>query len=79
MLLDVEHLMNRYRDALKEITKAKSTSHHVQHLIEIAEEALDTNVEPTTADQYNVGDDVEYKWVSPRDPGDENDKKLEER
>ena len=73
MLLDVEHLMNRYRDALKEITKAKSTSHHVQHLIEIAEEALDTNVEPTTADQYNVGDDVEYKWVSQRDPGDAHD------
>ena len=31
--------------------------------------------EPTTADEYNVniGDDIEYKFVSPHDPGDEDD------
>ena len=30
--------------------------------------------EPTTADDYNTntGDDVEYNFVSPHDPGDEN-------
>ena len=24
-------------------------------------------------DHVNIGDDIEYKWVSPRDPGDEHD------
>ena len=27
----------------------------------------------TKDDLVNIGDDIEYKWVSPRDPGDENE------
>ncbi len=41
----------RYVKALEEITKANATSHHVHHLTQIAQAALDG--EPTTADEYN--------------------------
>ena len=39
--------------------------------MQLAQAALDG--EPTTADHYNKGDDIEYNFVSPRDPGDETD------
>jgi len=41
----------RYVKALEEIAKADATSHHVHHLTQIAQAALDG--EPTTADEYN--------------------------
>tara|TARA_R100001198_G_C5221571_1_gene203538 strand:+ start:907 stop:1149 length:243 start_codon:yes stop_codon:yes gene_type:complete len=72
LLLDVELYMERYRNALEQIANAK-TIKDPDVLRGLARAALDG--EPTTADKFNVnvGDDVEYKWISPRDPGDEND------
>ena len=43
----------------------------LKEISELANSILDG--EPTTADFINRGDDIEYKYVSPHDPGDEND------
>jgi hypothetical protein len=42
----------RYLRALEEIASADATSHHVHHLTQIAQAALDG--EPTTADELNT-------------------------
>ena len=53
-------------------TTGKLSIEEVYGMIEdISRTALDG--EPTTADFINRGDDIEYKYVSPHDPGDEND------
>ena len=73
VLLEVESYMERYRKALEEIASNDwcNSQESLDSIQAIAQTALDG--EPTTADHVNVGDDVEYKWVSPHDPGDEND------
>jgi len=72
LLLDVEQYMERYRHALEQIVHAKNIK-DPEILRALALAALDG--EPTTADEFNInkGDDIEYKFVSPHDPGDEND------
>ena len=56
----------RYLDALGEIAVAGDQANAI-YLIGIARAAIDGA--STTADDYNKG----IKWVSPHDPGDEND------
>tara|TARA_R100000008_G_C3569239_1_gene161016 strand:+ start:1160 stop:1399 length:240 start_codon:yes stop_codon:yes gene_type:complete len=74
MLLDMEGYLNRYRRALEQIANNKNIK-DPEILKALARAALDG--EPTTADEFNIninkGDDIEYKFVSPHDPGDEND------
>tara|TARA_Y100000593_G_C4276626_1_gene320428 strand:+ start:69 stop:317 length:249 start_codon:yes stop_codon:yes gene_type:complete len=72
LLLDVEQYMERYRHALEQIVHSQNIK-DPEVLRALALAALDG--EPTTADEFNVnlGDEIEYKWVSPRDPGDEHD------
>ena len=72
LLLDVELYMERYRNALEQIANAE-TIKDPDVLRALARAALDG--EPTTADEFNIntGDEIEYKFVSPHDPGDEND------
>ena len=72
LLLDVELYMERYRNALEQIANAE-TIKDPDVLRALARAALDG--EPTTADKFNIntGDEIEYKFVSPHDPGDEND------
>tara|TARA_R100000700_G_C3144815_1_gene125471 strand:+ start:179 stop:415 length:237 start_codon:yes stop_codon:yes gene_type:complete len=70
MLGDVQMYMNSFYLALEQIANAKDIK-DPEILRSIARNALER--EPTTADPYNTGDDIEYKWVSPNDPGDEND------
>tara|TARA_R100000742_G_C4268776_1_gene87178 strand:- start:318 stop:551 length:234 start_codon:yes stop_codon:yes gene_type:complete len=72
LLLDVELYMERYRNALEQIANAE-TIKDPDILRALARAALDG--EPTTADEFNIntGDEIEYKFVSPHDPGDEND------
>ena len=65
--------IKRYEKALKEISNAGSQANPI-HLSRLARVVLDG--EPTTADHVNEGDDIEYKFVSPHDPGDENDSAL---
>ena len=62
--------IERYEKALEEIARA-GDSGNPTYLSSLARVMLDG--EPTTADQYNMGDDIEYKFVSPQDPGDETD------
>ena len=72
LLLDVELYMERYRNALEQIANAE-TIKDPDVLRALARAALDG--EPTTADNLNIntGDEVEYKFISLHDPGDEND------
>lgn len=72
MLLDMEQYMERYRYALEQIVNAKNIK-DPEILRALALAALDG--EPTTADDFNInkGDEIEYKFVSPHDPGDEDD------
>tara|TARA_R100000315_G_C5229062_1_gene140006 strand:+ start:1652 stop:1900 length:249 start_codon:yes stop_codon:yes gene_type:complete len=72
LLLDVEQYMERYRHALEQIVHSQNIK-DPEVLRALALAALDG--EPTTADKFNVnlGDEIEYKWVSPQDPGDEHD------
>jgi hypothetical protein len=72
LLLDVELYMERYRNALEQIANAE-TIKDPDILRALARAALDG--EPTTADNLNIntGDEVEYKFISLHDPGDEND------
>ena len=67
-----ERHFNWYKLALCKIATAHDQANPI-HLKQLAQAALDG--EPTTADKYNVntGDDVEYNFISPNDPGDEND------
>ena len=62
--------IGRYEKALEEIASAGEQANPM-YLTILARTVLDG--EPTTADQYNIGDDIEYKFVSPHDPGDETD------
>jgi len=59
--------MDRYFHALGEISSCGDQANAV-YLKGVAQAALDG--EPTTADEFN--------WVSPNDPGDENDTMLED-
>jgi len=72
MLLDVEQYMERYRNALQQIMNAKNIK-DPEILRALAMAALDG--EPTTADDFNIniGDEVEYKFMSLNNPGDEDD------
>ena len=72
LLLDVEQYMERYRYALEQIVNAKNIK-DPEILRALALAALDG--EPTTADDFNInkGDEIEYKFVSPHVPGDEDD------
>ena len=72
MLLDIEQYVERYRNALQQIVNAKNIK-DPEILRALALAALDG--EPTTADEFNVntGDEIEYNFISPNDPGDEND------
>jgi len=63
--------MNRYFHALGEIASCGDQANAV-YLREVAQAALDG--EPTTADEFNNS----VTWVSPNDPGDENDTMLED-
>ena len=56
--------MDRYFHALNEISMCNDQT-NAAYLRGVAIAALDG--EPTTADEFNT------KWVSPNDPGDEND------
>lgn len=74
ILATVTSLEKRIRwleDALKEIIKCCDLRDNYGMIEDISRTALDG--EPTTADFINRGDDIEYKYVSPHDPGDEND------
>lgn len=62
--------IERYEKALEEIAGAGDQA-NPSYLTQLARVVLDG--EPTTADHYNRGDDIEYNFVSPRDPGDETD------
>ena len=62
--------IERYEKALEEIANAGEQANPM-YLTILARTILDG--EPTTADLYNTGDDIEYNFVSPRDPGDETD------
>ena len=62
--------IERYERALTEIANSGEQANPI-YLSLLARTTLDG--EPTTADQYNIGDDIEYKFVSPHDPGDETD------
>ena len=66
----------RYLDALGEIAVAGDQANAI-YLIGIARAAIDGA--STTADDYNKGKELlksqGIKWVSPHDPGDENDSK----
>jgi hypothetical protein len=68
-LLEVESYMERYRKALQQIvnTDWSEVDDSMSRISEIAQTALDG--EPTTADKFND----RVTWVSPNDPGDEND------
>jgi len=59
-----------YEKTLEEIANAGDQA-NPSYLTQLARVVLDG--EPTTADHYNRGDDIEYNFVSPRDPGDETD------
>ena len=63
--------MDRYFHALGEIASCGDQANAV-YLREVAQAALDG--EPTTADEFNNS----VTWVSPNDPGDENDTILED-
>ena len=62
--------IERYEKALEEIANAGEQANPI-YLTNLARTILDG--EATTADQYNIGDDIEYNFISPHDPGDEND------
>tara|TARA_R100000742_G_C4249502_1_gene67983 strand:+ start:289 stop:498 length:210 start_codon:yes stop_codon:yes gene_type:complete len=62
--------IERYEKALEEIARS-GDSGNPTYLSNLARVVLDG--EPTTADRYNLGDDIEYNFVSPHDPGDETD------
>ena len=69
IISDTNHIAaesKRYLDALGEIAVAGDQANAI-YLIGIARAAIDGA--STTADDYNKG----IKWVSPHDPGDEND------
>ena len=73
--------MDRYFHALGEIASCGDQANAV-YLRGVAQSALDG--EPTTADEFNK-DNIstslpvqKVKWVSPHDPGDENDTMLED-
>ena len=59
-----------YEKTLEEIANAGDQA-NPSYLTQLARVVLDG--EPTTADHYNKGDDIEYNFVSPHDPGDETD------
>lgn len=62
--------IKRYEKTLEEIARSGDKGNPT-YLSTLARVVLDG--EPTTADQYNKGDDIEYNFVSPHDPGDETD------
>ena len=62
--------IERYEKALEEIANAGEQANPI-YLTNLARTILDG--EATTADKYNIGDDIEYNFISPHDPGDEND------
>jgi len=78
-LKEAENRIERLENGLKEIANGRDDMNPL-FLKKIAQAILDG--EPTTADAYNIGDDIEYKYESlptydivhgPNDPGDEND------
>ena len=77
IISDTNHIAaesKRYLDALGEIAVAGDQANAI-YLIGIARAAIDGA--STTADDYNKGKELlksqGIKWVSPHDPGDEND------
>ena len=62
--------IGRYEKALEEIANAGEQANPI-YLTILARTILDG--EPTTADHYNMGDEIEYKFVYPHDAGDETD------
>ena len=66
--------ISKYCSHNKEMRYVNSRVHsHFSEIEDKIKSILDG--EPTTADEHNVniGDDIEYKFVSPHDPGDEDD------
>ena len=62
--------IERYEKALEEIANAGEQANPI-YLTNLARTILDG--ESTTADKYNIGDDIEYNFISFRDLGDETD------
>ena len=59
---ELEQRIEWLEKGLKEIANGREDMNPL-YLKQKAQAILDG--EPTTADAYNIGDDVEYKWVSP--------------